>query len=160
MGFQWRVEEYTTIIKYIIPFALNFSHLPQCLQSLSITERGWVSKINWRVFTLYTGSTVEKCLYINPCSPIYFFSSGISVLSAMLVQNPEIDETRMYYFLGMFKNVIQPPCNPLLEGLVEQEDRWIKLIILYSYSIQSVILQYHSLSFRKRTFEWLWDVVL
>lgn len=111
-------------------------------------------------YPIHRYSTVEKCLYINPCSPIYFFSSGISVLSAMLVQNPEIDEIRMYYFLGMFKNVRQPPCNPLLEGLVEQEDRWIKWIILYSYSIQSVILQYYSLSFRKRMFEWLWDVVL
>ena len=42
-----------------------------------------------------------SCLF--DCILNLFFSSGISILSAMLVQNPEVDEARMYYFLGMFK---------------------------------------------------------
>lgn len=45
-------------------------------------------------------STVQFNLFFDP--PIHdFFSLGISVLSAILVKNPEIDEARMYYFLGM-----------------------------------------------------------
>ncbi|XP_028398502.1 nuclear pore complex protein Nup133-like [Dendronephthya gigantea] len=63
------------------------------------------TEVEWNICALFEQQTSQRFQIgldkvKSFCIDAQESSSGISVLSAMLVQNPELDEARMYYFLG------------------------------------------------------------